>query len=431
MLYSVYNGGMQELRSFDEVRLLLSKHVPPPRAFRAAYTLDLMKELMAELGNPQDSYKVVHVAGTSGKTSTAYYIASLLKQSGQKVGLAVKPHVDEVNERVQINLQPISEERFCSEFTIFMNKVQETGLNPTYFELLAAFGFWHFAREKVEYVVIEVGMGGLLDGTNVMTRTDKVCVITDIGLDHTSILGDSIPQIAAQKAGIILPHNVAISYDQGDEVMSVFRECSSQLQAELHEVLQPRPEVLPSSLPLYQRRNWYLAFMVYKFIAERDNLPELDSKQLSESTKTYIPARMEVVKVHGKTLVFDGAHNSQKMHALVESMQQRYGGQKIAVLFSLMKSKKQRTISTLEEVIKVANHLIITEFDEEQDMRKVSVKPRKVAEYLEELDFHEWEIVDEPVLGLERLLNRPDDILLITGSFYLLNHLRPSIFSKK
>lgn len=420
----------EEMRSFDDVRRVLSKHVPPPRAFRAAYTLETMLELMAKLGNPQDTYRTVHVAGTSGKTSTSYYVAAMLKATGHKVGLTVSPHIDEVNERIQINLTPFTEKKFCREFSIFMDLATKTGLKPTYFEVLVAFAFWQFAREKVDYAVIEVGLGGLLDGTNVINREDKMCVITDIGLDHTNVLGDKITEIAAQKAGIIKLHNIVVVYEQDEEVMEVLRKASDQARAELHKVLPKKPSELPKQLPLYQRRNWYLAFMVYEFLSKRDGLPALNESQLAESINTYIPARMEIVQFKDKTIVFDGAHNGQKMHALVDSMRHRFKNQKVAVLFSLVKSKKQRTVATLSEITKVADHVIITGFDVEQDLRKMSVRALDVAQYFEQLDFHDWEIVDAPGQALARLLQRKEEVLLITGSFYLLNQIRP-IFMEK
>src|SRR5581483_7745687 len=161
------------------------------------YTLDTINAVMELVGNPQDKVKVLHVAGTSGKTSTAYYLASLLKANGASVGLCVSPHLIEVNERVQIDLKPLPERDFCDGLGQFWDLATSTGLKPSYFEMLVAFPYWEFARRGLDYVVMEVGVGGLLDGTNVVHSENKVCIITDIGLDHTKLLGDTIPEIAA------------------------------------------------------------------------------------------------------------------------------------------------------------------------------------------------------------------------------------------
>src|SRR5690606_38872097 len=121
----------------------------------------------------------------------------LLAAAGQKVGMTVSPHVYEVNERVQINTKPLAETQFCRELSRFLNIIQSSGVRPTYFELLVAFAYWEFAEQGVDYAVIEVGLGGLLDGTNVVARDDKVCIITDIGFDHTSVLGKTLSAITA------------------------------------------------------------------------------------------------------------------------------------------------------------------------------------------------------------------------------------------
>ncbi|MCA9326649.1 hypothetical protein KC976_03555, partial [Candidatus Saccharibacteria bacterium] len=169
------------------------------------YTLDNMCALMDHIGSPQEKIRVVHVAGTSGKTSTSYYAAALLRAAGLQVGLSVSPHVDQINERLQINGQPLSEAEFCQVLTEFLNAIKDAPVKPSYFELLTAMAFWEYARRGVDAAVMEVGLGGLLDATNVISRRDKICLITDIGLDHTEILGDTLVEIAQQKAGIIQP----------------------------------------------------------------------------------------------------------------------------------------------------------------------------------------------------------------------------------
>jgi len=422
---------MTAITSFDEARSKLEEFVPPVRSMREAYTLGRMSKLMEVIGNPERKLRVIHVAGTSGKTSTCYYIAALLQQAGCKTGLTVSPHIDEVNERVQINLKPLPEKTFCKELTIFLRVVEKSGLKPTYFEVLVAFAYWEFARRGVDYAVVEVGLGGLLDGTNVAKRADKICVITDIGLDHTEVLGRSAAEIAAQKAGIVQPHNTALMYQQDDMVMDVVRDVCDQQQAELHELLPPQQNELPKNLPLFQRRNWYLAKKTYEFVMERESLPHLSNLTLASSTRTYIPARMEIIAKAHKTLILDGAHNAQKLKTLVRSIRNKYPKQKCTVLLSIVQSKNFRIRTSLEALLPVTTHLIITTFATQQDMRKVSVNPKKVAEYCRELGFENVETVTDPKEAYKALLKRKEKLLLITGSFYLLNHIRPLIFRKK
>lgn len=146
------------IENFAEARKVLSAFVPTGKP--APYTLNRMFRLMKLLGDPQENYHVIHVAGTSGKTSTSYYLAALLAKSDKKVGLTVSPHVDEVNERLQINLKPLSEKDYTKALSEFLEIIHKARINPTYFELLIAFAFWEFARQKVDYAVVEVGLGG-------------------------------------------------------------------------------------------------------------------------------------------------------------------------------------------------------------------------------------------------------------------------------
>ena len=201
--------------NIDQAIAELQKYVPAVARYSGDdMTLDRMWPLLSAVGNPHKKLKTIHIAGTSGKTSTSYYIAALLKASGQRTGMTVSPHVDSITERLQIDGSPVSDDLFCSYLSEFLDLITDVDPQPSYFELMIAFVLWVFARENLDYVVLETGMGGLFDGTNVVTRSDKICVITDIGLDHTQILGNNVEQIAAQKAGIIHKGNHVFTYKQ-------------------------------------------------------------------------------------------------------------------------------------------------------------------------------------------------------------------------
>lgn len=403
--------------------------MPPIRSQRGAYTLERMRKLMDYLGNPQNSYKVIHVAGTSGKTSTSYYLAALLKQAGVKVGLSVSPHIDEINERAQIDLKPLSEKRYCKEFSIFIGLVNRSQIKPTYFELLTAFAFWEFERRKCEYAVVEVGLGGLLDATNVISTTNKVCVITDIGFDHEEVLGKTLGLIASQKAGIIKPKNLVVVYKQKDEVMSVLHEVIRQQQASIHDIEPVNIKRSSINLPLFQRRNWYLALNTYDIIKKRDNLPSLNNTQQKLAHSVSIPARMETLFVNDRPLIMDGSHNSQKLHALTASVTQQYPQKRIVALVSFLASKQSKLRQCLEEILPICDQILITRFST-QSGEKVSVDPLKIAEVCEGLGCSSWKIIDNPKIAYNQLLNTNGEVLLITGSFYLLNHIRPLIDSQ-
>lgn len=414
----------ERVDTFAELHEFLGQYLQSVRPQAGAYTLERMQGIMNYLGNPQDSCKVIHIAGTSGKTSTSYYIAACIKETGKKVGLTVSPYIDEINERVQINLKPLSEKKFCSDFSIFMRHIQKSGLRPNYFELLTAFAFWEFKRQSCEYVVVEVGLGGLLDATNVVTRSDKICVITDIGLDHEHVLGKDLASIAAKKAGIIKPYNTVVCYEQGEEVMSVVREVASQQQAELHEIWPLKNSDLPSNLPLFQRRNWYLALSVFNILATQYRLEELTEQQLVRSSQVSIPARMEAFLVGNKTVIVDGSHNSQKIAAFVKSLRHQYPKQKYVIMVSFLSTKKSQIKDCLDLLLPVTQQLIITTFAT-ANKEKVSVDPLKIADVCESVDFTRYIIERDPHSALETLLASDGESKVITGSFYLLNHVRP------
>ena len=418
------------MSNFGQLHTELAKFMPR-NARAGSYSLDRMQELMHKLGNPQEKFKVIHVAGTSGKTSTCYYLAALLQATGKKVGLTVSPHVDEVNERVQINLIPLPEQVFCQKLGQFIEIVGQTGLEPTYFELLIAFAYWQFAAEKVDYAVIEVGLGGLLDGTNVIKDENKVCVITDIGLDHINILGDTLAKIAAQKAGIIQSHNPVFMYRQSDEVMQPVIQRSEHMRVQLHQLTTMSSDTLPAYLPPFQQRNWYLAKTVIDFVAERDGLPALSDIQLANASHTRVPARLEITKYVDRTIIIDGSHNSQKMAALAEGIHKLFPGKSVAALVSFVVSEAGRAPGALEQLLTITDSLIITAFSGQQDTPKQSVDPKIIATTAEQLGFNDVSIMADPKEAFGELLKCPEDILLVTGSFYLLNHIRPLIFLSK
>jgi len=420
------------IKDFKQARDILAKFMPPAGTGHNAYSIERIRGLMDRLGNPQDSYKVIHVAGTSGKTSTCYFMASLLKTAGQKVGLTISPHIDEVNERVQINLKPLPEAAFCKGLSEFLPLVQKTGIVPTYFELLVAFAYWEFARAKVDYAVVEVGLGGLVDGTNVISRADKVCVITDIGLDHTHVLGKTLGEIATQKAGIIGDQNIVFSYPQPPEALASLQAALNKHKTHMHEVvISPKSSKLPFSVPLFQQRNWHLACAVYGYLAQRDELPDLSGKKLLATAKTYIPARMEVVSCGDKTLVLDGAHNAQKMEALAISMKRMFPNKEIAMMLSVVKQRDFRMRTNVLPLANLSRHVILTSFASQQDSPHLSTSPTMFARHLRKLGIKDVEIITEPGAAFAALLQRPEPILLITGSFYLMNHIRPLIFSEE
>ena len=390
-------------------------------------TLERMWPMMRVLGNPEKKLKIIHIAGTSGKTSTAYYLSSLMATTGKKIGLHVSPHVDKITERFQINTAPISDEQFCCELAKFLDIIHTNNLQPTYFELLVAFAYWFFDREHVDYVVMETGMGGLHDGTNVAQNPDKLCVITDIGLDHMKVLGHTIPEIAYQKAGIIHPHNRVFMYLQSPEVMRVVTDKCTSVIAELLTTTESDEravdkDLLDLTLPVYQQRNWMLAYFVMRQVVKLDGLPTPLHQTIADTQHTKIPARMDIVKLKNKTLIMDGAHNEQKMAAFVSSFQALYPGRKCAVLLSLKQDKEHKGV--ISQLAQIASEIITTSFKTSQELPAVSMDADTLTADCKLAGLSNTVSIPDIHSAYLTLLRSEEDILVVTGSFYLIYQLR-------
>lgn len=299
-------------------------------------TLGRTLALLEKVGNPHTKLKVIHIAGTSGKTSTSYYISSLIKESGCTVGLTVSPHISSITERLQINGKQLTEKEFCDMLNDFIKVIGEDP-DASYFEFLITFVLWVFDKEKVDYAVLETGLGGLHDATNVCDREDKVCVITDIGFDHQHILGDTIQEIASQKAGIIHEYNTVFMNAQSDEINQIFINKCEIENAEIS--IFESYENTNYEMPIFQKRNWSLAKKVFDYLVERDGLMIPDDIHLITSQKTVVPARMQIITKQDLTFVFDGAHNQQKMSAFIGSVTNCYPGEKANFILAIKEDK--------------------------------------------------------------------------------------------
>lgn len=420
---------MTQIRSFDEAEKVLAKYIPLAREIIGKdLTLDRTLLLMKLFGNPERKLKIVHIAGTSGKTSTTYYIAELLKVAGQKVGMTVSPHIDSIAERLQINLEPLGEKEFCAALAETVDIIEASDVAPTYYELLIALAYWYFAKVNVDYAVIETGLGGLQDSTNVAAEVDKLCIITDIGYDHMQVLGSTLPEISLQKAGIIHEGNQVLMYEQSSEITDAIQGWCNQKGATLNLLKQEdldkslQKSTTFKNLPDFQKRNWLLAYQAYKFLQARDNLPELSIEDLNKSMSVQVPARMDKRVINGKTIIMDGAHNEQKTQALVGSFKAQYPGRKVPVLLAMKRGKEYQKV--LKLLAPITDKLVLTGFDSWQDIVTSSLPTETLTSAAEQSGFKD--ILSEPNLteAFKKLIAEPGDTVIITGSFYLLAELR-------
>ena len=391
-------------------------------------TTDLAARLAEFVGSPHKKLNVIHIAGTSGKTSTSYYVSSLLQASGLKVGLTVSPHIHSIAERALVNGRTLEDEVYLAYFREFYSYVHESGLAVSYFEFMMVFALWVFMKEDVDYAVIETGLGGLYDASNICQQPNKLCLITDIGLDHTHVLGNSLYEIATQKAGIVWKGNTVVAYRQSNDVTRVIEERVAEqgavwVKAEMQQFDDA------SSLPRFQQRNWHLAFKAYQTIARRDGLDELSEEQVAGTQHTEVPARMEHYSVNGKVIIIDGAHNEQKMQTFFDSFTRLYPGIRPSVLLSLKEGKDLEAIAPL--IASHASNVIATEFTVEQDMPTGARSADEIATYLRSHGMSDVSVQQGTQKALDIMLDAKSDMILVIGSFFLASEVSKLLKKKQ
>jgi len=321
---------------------------------RSAPGLHRIRPLMAALGNPQNHLKFVHVAGTNGKGSTCAMLAACLRAAGYRVGLFTSPFINRFNERMQVNGVPISDWELEAVTELVRPHADAMPEPPTEFELITAIGLLYFARANCDIVVLEVGLGGLMDSTNVI-GCPEAAVICALGLDHTALLGDTLEQIAAEKAGIIKPGCEVVYYGSTPEADAVVQAACAQNHAALHrpdftalQVGQCGLDHIEFSfdgfekvrLPLvasYQPRNAAVAITALRVLQRRGW--SVTDEQIRTGLETVRwPGRFEVLR-RAPVFLLDGSHNPQGVRATAESLRAIFPGQKFIFLISIMKDK--------------------------------------------------------------------------------------------
>lgn len=332
--------------------------------------LERIGALCEALGNPQDKLSFVHVAGTNGKGSFCSMLDSVLREAGYKVGLYTSPYITEFTERMRVGGENIPKEALA-EITEFVKPIAETMTDkPTEFELITAIAFEYFKREKCDIVILEAGMGGRLDSTNII-KTPLLSVITGIALDHTAFLGDTTEKIAAEKAGII--KNAPVIFGGEDaSAESVIRRCANEAGVKLIKPDYERIKNLSSTLRgttfdyknrksvrlnllgLYQPRNTAIVLEAVDALKESGmRIP--DSAVYSGLENAVWHARFEIIN-HLPTVIFDGAHNPEGIASATESIKYYFGGRGVIVISGVLADKDYNFIS--EKIARVASSVL-------------------------------------------------------------------------
>ncbi|MEL6344482.1 MAG: Mur ligase family protein [Myxococcota bacterium] len=423
-----------------EIRSLANRN---PFAAAINLRLERIKALLDVLGHPERGYPIVHVGGTSGKGSTATFTASLLRAHGKKVGLHLSPHLQVVNERHQIDLRPAPTSSLVRLWPTLAAAIPVAAARTpfgaaSYFEVQLALSLLLFADEGVDVAVVEVGVGGTRDATNVLDT--RVAILTNVGLDHTDILGDTVELIAADKIGIVKPNQDVFSAVTQDAVRQMLRDRCRQQGARLtlieddapidrypdgtFAVTLPRRQLdglrldgqrldgLRTAMPgRFQPTNAALALSAAAVL-----LGALDAAMVREALLVQLPGRIEQVQ-HQPTVILDGAHNPDKVAGTVDALRDRgLDGRRITVV-AIKAGKDAETILTA--IDEMSDAVILTRFDDKGPWKAT---PPSVLQAI----LPHGEIIDDPLEATRTALARASaaDMVWVTGSLYLVGDVR-------
>ena len=360
-------------------------YINTPRWQASRLGLDRIRELLERLGRPQDRLKFVHVAGTNGKGSICAYLASILNAAGHRTGMFTSPYIERFEERIRVNSAMISPDEL-RDVTLAVREhaeamAEETGGHPTEFELMTAVALGHFARCGCDIVVLEVGLGGRLDSTNVIDAPEA-CVIARIGLDHTALLGNTLAAIAGEKAGIIKEGSAVVSWPQESEAMAVIEHAAAEHGCELRvpdfaqleegairweDGASPfRPfsykewaDLRTGILGSYQPQNATVALEAVDVLRGRGwRIP--DEAVRAGVAQTRWPGRFEIVEggssPDGFAIVVDGGHNPQGARALADSLAEVFPGRKPVFVIGVLEDKDYPRM--LEDVLPLGSAFV-------------------------------------------------------------------------
>ena len=431
----------------ESVKRLLSlgkELAAPQEAHVQKFDLENIRVLSEHLGAPHRAIPSTHIAGTNGKGSTAAMLESILRAAGLSTGLFTSPHLERINERIQFDGVPISDEDFAAEFTRVQSAIEtllasgQLAAHPTYFECVTAMAYGAFARHPVDFAVYEVGMGGRLDSTNILQP--EVAVITQVDLDHENFLGHSIAEISSEKAGIIKPGGWVVSSAERPEARAVIARRATELDARLVEIdTEWRVETVSTpagchrvtaasghsstalalDVPLpgrFQARNAIAAATAARLLAAR-GFPINDDAIIRGIQNVKWPGRLERL-AEAPAIFLDGAHNPSAARELAAFWETHLAGKRLWLVYGAMRDKAVDEIAGL--LFPRAHEVFLTQPNQS---RAIS------APLLAEMTSHlaqRFRIVNDPVEAFDLALSlaAPEDAVFVTGSLYLVGELR-------
>lgn len=405
------------------------------------FGLERMEALLALRGNPHIDCRVIHVAGTNGKGSTIATLSQLLRQAGLRVGVFTSPYLIHYNDQITIKGEAISDQDLQTYLDSYQQLLQAEQSKAVFqglteFEVMTAIAYDYFAHEELDYVIMEVGMGGRLDSTNVCQPV--LTAITSIGLDHVALLGPDLASIAREKAGIIKPgiplvlgkleaeasqviEGIAIqkqapitAYDR-DYQVELEASCLSGQSFSYHSSKREKASYQVALLGHHQARNAALAISICDVLFEREGRELLSRELVDEAVHQVVwPGRMEVVS-QNPMILLDGAHNPHAVAPLIASLRELFPGQKKTILFTCIRTK------AIEEMLiqwqELENsRLILTSFEDPRAYSQEEIRAAAKNHQLEEVNWQEF---------LQNWQAEGDELLIVTGSLYFLSQVRP------
>ncbi|MET3682550.1 dihydrofolate synthase/folylpolyglutamate synthase [Alkalibacillus flavidus] len=399
--------------------------------------------LLDQLGQPQHKIKTIHIAGTNGKGSTTSFLSHILKEEGYKVGTFTSPYIEQFNERMSINHQPISGDDLISlveRVKPICEDIAQTDVgHPTEFEIITAMAYLYFDEQQVDYAIIEVGLGGRLDSTNVIHPL--LSVITSIGFDHTDILGNTLTDIAHEKAGIIKRQTPVISGVMQDEAKreidrighlndtnvthlgDSFFVYSTQSTTEGEQFDFDNHDQLLRNLAInmaghHQMNNAALAVQAYVTLMSiefKKPNPQIIRNGLKN---THWSGRFETIR-QTPDVILDGAHNVEAMESLIETIKQRYSPSSVYILAAFMKHKPVDQL--VKKMSQHFEHITLTTFDFSKSCEYYELK--------EKYENCEVGIIDDWTIAYHRLREQLElnDVLVITGSLYFISEVKRTL----
>jgi len=318
--------------------------------FNVKFGLDATLDIMKALGNPHKDFKSIHIAGTNGKGSVSSFISRILIEQGYKVGVYTSPHLVDFSERIRVNEKNISKK----DIVRIVEKIKPNVSEQTYFEIVTALAFEYFSEQKVDFAVVEVGMGGRLDATNIVIP--EVSVITNISLEHTEYLGETISKITEEKAGII-KQGVPVVTSRDGEAFEIIKKICKDRGSELNVAEENGVEI--SMKGDFQKKNAMLALGVVEVLKQRGIKVSKDAVQIGLKTAKW-PGRMDLVQ---EKMMFDCAHNPEGAKTLVEELISM-GHRDVVMVIGIMKDKDiSKMVSEFE---KISNEIILCRPDIER-----------------------------------------------------------------